>query len=175
MPCPKCAQLLRDIQKLQTRLQQLEQEQRDSQQRIRELQEQLAEARKDSSTSAKPPSSDIVKPPKPPLSPDAPKRSIGGQPGHPPHFRAPFPPEQLTATRVHRLTHCPECGQLLESTQEQPRIVQQIDLQALTYTIEEHQSHTGWCPHCHKASAAPFPGPVAKGGLLGPQLTALVA
>jgi transposase len=173
--CSNCARLGRDNQELRQRLQRLEQAQRDSDRRIRELEEQLAEARTDSTTSAKPPSSDIVKPPKPAPDPDAPNRSIGGQPGHAPHFRAPFPPEQLTATSAHRLTHCPDCGQPLEPAEQQPRIVQQIDLRPMTFTIEEHQSHTGWCPHCQKAYAAPFPGHIAKGGLLGPQLTALVA
>jgi transposase len=166
---------LRTVQKLQARLKQLEQEQRTSQQVIRELQEQLAELRKNSSTSAKPPSSDIVKPPKPVRDPEAPQRSIGGQPGHTPHFRDLFAPEQVTATFVHRLTHCPDCGQLLTDTEELPHIVQQIDLQPLTYSIEEHQSHTSWCPHCQKVVAAPLPRSIDKGGLLGPQLTVLVA
>jgi len=153
---------------LQARLEALEQT-------VQQLQRELAEARKDSSTSAKPPSSDIVKPPKPAAKPDDPKRSIGGQPGHTAHCRAAYPPEQLTATVPHCLTHCPDCVQLLEATDQAPRIIQQIDLQPLTFTIEEHQSHTSWCPHCHKAYGAPFPEAVAKGGLLGPQLTALVA
>src|SRR4051794_31620244 len=100
--CSQCARLQRDNQELRRRLQQLEQEKRD-------LEVQLAEARKDSSTSAKPPSSDIVKPPKPPRDPQAPKRTIGGQPGHTPHFRAPYPPEQVTATIPHRLSQCPDC------------------------------------------------------------------
>jgi transposase len=173
--CSKCEELLRAVEKLQGRLQQLEHEQRESQQRIHELQEQLAEARKDSSTSAKPPSSDIVKPPKPARAADALPRSIGGQPGHTPHFRDLFPTEQVTATLVHRLAHCPDCGQLLEPTEEPPRVVQQIDLQPLTYSIEEHHSHTSWCPHCRKVQVAPLPRPIQKGGLLGPQLTALVA
>jgi transposase len=139
------------------------------------LAEQLAEARKDSSTSAKPPSSDIVKPPKPPSDPNAPKRCQGGQPGHAPHFRDLFPPAQVTATVPHRLSHCPDCGQLLEETPLPPRIVQQIDLQPLTFTIEEHHSHTSWCPRCCKACTAPLPRHIEQGGLFGPQLTALVA
>lgn len=173
--CSKCEQLLREAQQLQARLKQLEQQLRASQQLIRELQEQVAELRKDSSTSAKPPSSDIVKPPKPSADPEAPQRSIGGQPGHLPHFRDPFPAERVTATFVHRLTLCPDCGQLLQPTEEPPRLVQQIDLQSLTYSIEEHHSHTSWCPHCQKVYAAPLPAPIEKGGLLGCQLTALVA
>jgi transposase len=166
--CSKCERLLRDIQELETRIETLEQDKRT-------LQEELAEARKDSSTSAKPPSSDIVKPAKPAPDPDAPKRSLGGQPGHSPHFRDPFPPEQVTDRFTHQLERCPDCGGLLEPTDEQPRVVQQIDLRPLTYTIEEHRCPTSWCRHCQKAYAAPLPRHIAGGRLLGPQLTALVA
>jgi hypothetical protein len=59
-------------------------------------QEQLAAARKNSSISSNPPSTDIVKPPKP-----APPE---GQPGHPKHQRAAFPPEAINdASLDHRL------------------------------------------------------------------------
>src|SRR5262249_8486423 len=92
------------------------------------------------------------------------------------HFRTPFPPEQLTALVPHCLTYCPDCGHLLEATDEPPRVVQQSDLRPLTFAIEEHHSHTSWCPCCQKAFNAPLMNDaVAKGGLLGPQLTALVA
>jgi transposase len=53
--------------------------------------------------------------------------------------------------------------------------VQQVDLQPLTFTVEEHHSHTGWCPRCGKTCTAPLPRHIEKGGLLGPHLTALVA
>src|SRR5438477_5071212 len=163
--CSQCAKLQERLQEMQTRLTQLEQAHRDSTKTIRELKEQLAEARKDSTTSAKPPSSDIVKPPKPTPDPDAPKRSIGGQPGHPAHFRKPFPPEQVTTTIPHRLTHCPDCGHCLEATAQPPHIVQQLDLRPLTFTIEEHHSYVSWCPHCQKGYAGPLPGHIIKGGL----------
>jgi transposase len=149
--CSRCALLRRDHQELQARLEQLEKGQRDPQELIRELREESAELRKDSSTSAKPPPSGIVKPPKPAPDPDAPRRSLGGQPGHTPHFRDSFPPERLSATVVHRLTHCPGCGHPLEPTAGPPRIVQQIDLQPLTYAIEGRQSHPSWCPQCQRA------------------------
>ena len=137
--CPQCARLQSQNEALQARLEQLEQTVQQLQQTIQQLQHELAEARKDSSTSAKPPSSDIVKPAKPVSEPDDPKRSIGGQPGHTAHFRAAYPAEQLTATVPHCLTYCPDCGQLLEATEQPPRVIQQIDLQPLTFTIEEHQ------------------------------------
>jgi transposase len=166
--CPKCAPLERENEELKTCIEQLKQDKR-------KLEEELAEARKDSSTSAKPPSSDIVKPPKPAPDPGAPKRSLGGQPGHPPHFREPFPPEQVTDRFTHQLERCPDCGGLLEATAEPPRVVQQIDLRPITFTVEEHQCPTSWCPHCQKVYAAALPRHISGGGLLGPQLTALVA
>lgn len=159
--CPRCAQL-------QQRVQQLEEA-------VEQLQRQLAAAKKDSSTSSKPPSSDIVKPPKPAVDPNQPQRTIGGQPGHPAHFRTPFTPEQVTETVRHRLSHCPDCGGLLTETAEPPRIVQQVDLQAITFRIEEHHSYTCWCAQCGKNVTAALPERIEKGGLLGPQLTALVA
>src|SRR6266480_87055 len=121
-PCANCERLQEQLAAQQAQLDALTAT-------VAQLQAQLAEARKDSSTSAKPPSSDIVKPPKPPSDPNVPKRSQGGQPGHAPHFRDLFPPAQVTATVPHRLSHCPDCGQLLEETPLPPRIVQQIDLQ----------------------------------------------
>lgn len=50
-----------------------------------------------------------------------------------------------------------------------------MDPNTVSFTIEEHHKYTSWCPHCQKCFAAPLPGHIAKGGLLGPQLTALVA
>src|SRR5262245_29679713 len=78
--CPNCQRLQTQIDGLQAELAQLRQ--------------QVAALRKDSSTSSKPPSSDIVKPPKPAPPPGQDKRQRGGQPGHPRHQRAAFPPEQ---------------------------------------------------------------------------------
>src|SRR5262249_59493377 len=109
-----------------------------------------------SSTPANPPASDTFNPPHPAPAPAAPQRSIGGQPGRPAHFRTPFPAEQLTALVPHCLTYCPDCGHLLEATDEPPRVVQQSDLRPLTFAIEEHHSHTSWCPCCQKAFNAPL-------------------
>lgn len=159
--CDRCEQLAKELQQ--------------ARETIEQLRKQLAAAHKDSTTSSKPPSSDIVKPPKPPPEDGESARRIGGQPGHLPHFRTPFPPDQITNCVSHRLTHCPECQQRLEDTPQPPEVVQQIDLNTLSFTIEEHQRYTSWCPHCQKCFTAPLPGHIANGGLLGPQLTALVA
>ena len=72
--------------------------------RIQELETENAQLKKNSSTSSKPPSSDIVKPPPaPPSGGKRKKRRRGGQPNHPRHLRAPFPPEQVDHTEIHEL------------------------------------------------------------------------
>src|SRR5438046_1108295 len=117
--CPNCSTLQAEIHELRARVQELTHANQ-------QLQEQLAKEQKNSSTSSKPPSSDIVKPPKPPADPNEEKRHIGAQPGHPPHVREPFPPEQITRTEDYCLSCCPDCGQELELMSEPPRVVQQV-------------------------------------------------
>jgi transposase len=143
---------------------------------IARLEGQLASARKDSSTSSKPPSSDIVKPPKPQPPQGQDQRKIGGQPGHPKHQRAAFPPEQVNGGfHDHYLELCPACGHGLQEAGGAPRVVQRIDILEVPLRIEEHRGHPAWCPHCQKAHYAPFPVGVGRGGLAGPRLTTLIA
>jgi transposase len=134
----------------------------------------LAAARKNSSTSSKPPSSDIVKP-KPPPKDDLTKRSIGGQPGHTKHERAPCPPELVSDFQVHPLDACPCCGGDLRLNGDFAKVVQQIDVTQAPLTIEQHTSPEYWCDHCQKQYKAAMPSHIEKGGLVGPQLTALIA
>jgi len=142
---------------------------------IARLHEQLAGAKKNSSTSSKPPSSDIVK-----LKPAAPeegelKRKIGGQPGHPKHERELFPPEQVTKFVPHMLHACPDCGGKVRRNAQLERIVQQIDIEPVPLTIEQHSCPEYWCDRCRKSCWAPFPKRIEKGSLVGPKLTALIA
>src|ERR687897_3571306 len=81
--------------RLRARVDALEAELAALKQVVAQLGQQLAASRKDSSTSSKPPSSDIVKPPKSPPPQGQDRRRIGGQPGHPKHERAAFPPEAI--------------------------------------------------------------------------------
>jgi transposase len=144
---------------------------------IAQLQGQLAAARKDSSTSSKPPSSDIVKPPKPAPPEGQDRRRIGGQPGHPKHERADFPPEAINGGAFdHRLELCPKCGHDLQPMLTiVPRVIQQVDIQDVPLVIQEHRGHPGWCGHCRKVYEAPLPIGIARGGLVGPRLTTLIA
>src|SRR3954466_11396463 len=114
-----------NCRRLQARVDALEAELADLKQVVAQLSQQLAAACKDSSTSSKPPSSDIVKPPKPPPPEGQDRRSIGGQPGHPKHERAAFPPEALNGGSFdHRLDSCPACGHDLRPMRTiAPRVV----------------------------------------------------
>src|SRR4051795_6945490 len=118
-PCANCERLQAQVESLRQQLDAL-------QAVVAGLQEQLAAARKDSSTSSKPPSSDIVKPPPPPLPQGQSKRRPGGQPGHPRHERALFPPEMVTPF-LHTLDACPCCAGELRRNAHFARFVQQVD------------------------------------------------
>jgi transposase len=168
--CSNCRQLQARVDALEAELAALKEV-------VAQLGQQLAAARKDSSTSSKPPSSDIVKPPKPPPPKGQDKRRIGGQPGHPKHERAAFPPEVINGGSFdHRLDSCPGCGpDLLPALTIPPRVVQQVDVREVPLSIEEHRSHPRWCPHCQKMHQAPFPPGIERGGLVGPSLTTWIA
>src|SRR5512143_3217655 len=156
--CPNC-------RRLQARVDALEAELAALKKVVAQLGQHLAAARKDSSTSSKPPSSDLVKPPKPPPPEGQERRHAGGQPGHPKHERAAFPPESINGGLFdHRLDSCPACGQHLHPTRTlAPRVVQQVDIRQVPLTIQEHRSHPGWCPHCQKMYEASLPPGIARG------------
>src|SRR5512144_3024916 len=168
--CPNCRRLRARVDALEAELAALKEI-------VARLSQPLAAARKDSSNSSKPPSSDIVKPPKPSPPKGQDRRRIGGQPGHPKHERAAFPPEAINAGFFdHRLDSCPACGHDLHPTRTiAPRVVQQVDLGEVPLRIEEHRSHSGWCPQCQTLYEAPLPAGIARGGLVGPTLTTLIA
>jgi transposase len=168
--CPNC-------RRLQARVDALEAELAALKEVVARLGQQLAAARKDSTNSSKPPSSDIVKPPKPPPPQGQDRRRIGGQPGHPKHERAAFPPESVNGGSFdHRLDSCPACGHELRPTPTiAPRVVQQVDIGEVPLSIQEHRAHPGWCPRCQELHEAPLPAGIVRGGLVGPTLTTLIA
>jgi transposase len=131
-----------NCQRLQARLDALSATVAQPQATIARLEGQRASAHKDSSTSSKPPSSDLVKPPKPQPAQGQDQREIGGQPGHPKHERALFPPEQVNGGfHDHYLELCPACGHGLQGADGAPRVVQQLDLREVPLLIEEHRGH----------------------------------
>src|SRR4051812_40437643 len=168
--CSNCRRLRARVDALEAELVSLKQV-------VAQLGQQLAAARKDFSTSSKPPSSDIVRPPKSPPPQGQDRRRIGGQPGHPKHERAAFPPEALNAGAFdHHLDACPSCGHdLRPALTIPPRVVQQVDVREVPLSIQEHRSHLAWCPRCQVMHEAPLPPGIRRGGLVGPSLTTLIA
>jgi transposase len=141
---------------------------------VAQLADKVAKLSKNSSNSSKPPSSDITKPPKPPAPPGQGKRRIGGQPGHPLHERPPFGPDQIDTTRTYTLDRCPDCGGRLKRLRHE-RIIQQVEIVSQPVRITEHRAGSYRCTRCGKTHDSPMPTTVTEGGLLGPNLTALVA
>ena len=164
--CRQCQRLQAQVDALQARVDALLSE-------VSQVREQLAAAQKNSSTSSKPPSSDIVKPL--PADDSSSPRRAGGQPGHPKHERGPFPPEQVTHFEEHLLQVCPCCGGGLRRNGHLARVVQQVDIAKPPLTITQHTSPEYWCVCCQKAYKAPLPSAIENGGLVGRQLTALIA
>jgi len=166
------------IAQLTQHVEQLTQQNTQLTQRIEQLERQLAAAQKNSSNSSKPPSSDIVKKPEPepkPKSNHPRKRKPGGQPGHAKHERPAFSADQIDDTRPYTLGKCPECGGRLSASDKPPKVVQQVEIIAPPIEVVEHRAAAYWCRRCRKVHYAPLPPEVVKGGLLGPQLTTLVA
>jgi transposase len=166
--CAGCQRLQEQLEGQRVQLEQLRAA-------VARLGEQLAAARKNSSTSSKPPSSDIVKPAPPPPPPGQDKRTCGGQPGHPKHERCLFPPEQVHHFFEHPLPSCPCCGGPLRRNGGLALIVQQVDVEPATLTVQQHTCPEYWCAHCTRSYTAALPEPIAKGGLVGPRLTTLIA
>ena len=139
--------------------------------RIAELEAQIARLKKNSSNSSKPPSSDIVKPPPPPL-PGGGKRKIGGQPGHVKHERVPFTAEQID----HIVSYEKEKTELqgLEPLDEWV-VLQQIELVSKPCVITEHRARQYRDPATGRIVQASFPPAVQAAGLVGPQLSSLIA
>jgi transposase len=165
--CPNCHRLEALVETLRKEVTSLRAE-------VASLREQLASAQKNSSTSSKPPSSDIVKP-KPPPTDNSAKRSIGGQPGHTKHEREPFPAEQVTHFETHVLDSCPCCGGSIRPNGDKAKVVQQVDICRPPQLIEQHTSPEFWCDHCKRGFMAALPSHIERGGLVGSQLTALIA
>jgi transposase len=175
LPCANCERLQEQLDAQQAQLEAFQARQAALEATLAQVQAQLAAARKSSSTSSKPPSSDIVKPPKPGPPPGQGNRRIGGQPGHPKHERQPFPPEQVNHFKEHTLEACPSCGGSLRRNADFAKVVQQVDISKPPLRIEQHTCPEYWCERCQKSYKAPMPSHIAKGGLIGPGLAALVA
>lgn len=168
-------ELLGVIRRLEKRIAALEATIAQKDKRIEELEALVAKLKKNSSTSSKPPSSDIVNPSPKRNKGRRGRRKKGGQPGHPKHERIPFAPEEVTQFHDHELDGCPDCGGPLERTEDDPRIIQQVEAEEKPLRVDEHRGFVYWCSKCQRKHTAALPGEIERGGLVGPRLTAVVA
>ncbi len=152
----------------------LQQRAENLQQQVVELKRQVAVLSKNSTNSGKRPSSDDLTKPQPQRRRKR-KRKRGAQPGHPKHERTSFAPDEIDAFHDYHPEHCPACGDPLIASDWAPKIIQQVELQPIVVTKEEHRAHAGWCERCGRIHYAPFPSAVEKAGLFKEQLSALVA
>lgn len=147
---------------------------------ISDLQRQLSAYQKDSSNSSKPPSSDgLAKPARTRSHRPKSKRKPGGQKGHPGHYRALLPLDQVQQTEPVLPACCKGCGYNLAQRVEQAKTVGQpyrhqvTELPPMQPYVTEYQCFNVECPMCGEATQAPLPAHVQ--GHFGPQLTALIA
>ena len=186
-PCPSCCALRAEVDALkhllldmrqqldalQGELSQAQAERDKAQAELAKARAELAKAGKNSSNSSKPPSSDIVKGKKRSSSGRR-KRKIGGQPGHPKHERS-FCLEEADEKHRYGLEACPQCaGVHLEALPGAEKTTYQYELVHRPILLHAHQAHAYWCPACQKIHHAALPTPVRKGGLVGPDLTAMI-
>ena len=138
---------------------------------IKRLEEEIARLKRDSSNSSKPPSSDIVKPMKV-VRKLARKRKRGGQRGHRKFSRQPFESEQVDEIIEYEFK-----GKDAEGLKplDEWFVVQQIVLPEKMYKVIEHRARKYLDPVTGKKYIAAIPDEIRKGGLLGADLTAVIA
>ena len=143
--------------------------------KVDEQAKKIAKLEKNSTNSSKPPSSDITKPAKKKKGKGE-KNKKGGQPGHPKHERTPFSEDEIDEHSEYHCLSCPECDSIdIVLLDEEPKIIQQIELLKVVTHVEEHSAYPCYCRDCDKVHYAPFPDEVIKEGLFKARLTALVA
>jgi transposase len=135
------------------------------------LQERIAQLEKNSNNSSKPPSSDIVKPRRIVRKVRG-KRKRGGQPGHRKFQRQSFAPEQIDQVIEYELRDQDARGLV---PLDEWKIVQQVNLPEKMYTVTEHRARKYRNAKTGKIHIAPMPDAIAKGGLLGADMTAAIA
>lgn len=140
--------------------------------RIEQLEDEVARLKKDSGNSSKPPSSDIVKPEIKVRKRTVKKRRRGGQPGHKKFTRKPFACEDIDEVIEYELTD--EEAQGLEPL-DQWHIVQQVTLPDKPYIVTEHRARKYIDKRNGQIIITSLPDEVKKGGLLGGDVTAMVA
>ncbi|HLF91886.1 MAG TPA: IS66 family transposase, partial [Planctomycetota bacterium] len=143
--------------------------------RIRALEHRL---HRNSSNSSRPPSSDPPNAP-PPALPESPSgRKPGGQPGHPPANRKPFPPDEVNHFVPVYPKKCHGCHRKIHASSLKKMLVwlqhQVVDLPPVSAEVTEYDCYAGACEHCGAWNVAEVPADV-RGLIAGPRLQAVAS
>jgi len=138
----------------------------------KQLKEKVARLEKNSGNSSKPPSSDIVKPDRQPNTKKRKKRKRGAQKGHRKFTRPDFRPEEIDAEIHYELTEKDALGLIPLDEWE---VLQQITLPEKLYYVTEHRARKYIDPLTGQIHIAPIPDAIKQGGLLGADMSALIA
>ena len=141
-------------------------------QKVQLLEDKIAQLEKNSNNSSKPPSSDIVKPKQTVVKVSGKKRKRGGQPGHKKHSRKAFSPQEIDHAFEYELTGKDVQGLV---PLNQWHIIQQITLPKKLYVVTEHRARKYLDPQTGKIIIAPLPNDIRQGGLLGADVTSMIA
>ena len=160
------------IARLEKRIAQLEAVVLRQSARIQDLEHRL---RRNSSNSNRPPSSDPPGSPPPASSPPPSGRSPGGQPGHPPHVRKEFRPEEIDRTIMVRPKKCRSCRRRLTDSLEghlwDHRQV--VEFPPMSAEVQQFERHGVNCPGCGTFNLPDWPSEGAD--FVGPRLQAFLS
>lgn len=153
--------LLKVVPELYKRVEKLEHENRALKERLNS----------NSSNSSLPPSKDLKK--KPRNKKPASRRTSGGQPGHPGHFRQLLPSNEVSSVVLCPLPLECSCGGEIV-TKEDCQRHQVYELPEMKLQITEYQLAKGHCLTCGKNHVADLPSGVPW-GITGPRLTSFMS
>ena len=102
------------------------------------------------------------------------RKKNGAKPGHPGHFRALFPPDQVDERIVLKTSSCPRCGNAVRTTNQAPSIHQQVEIPEVCHRVTQYERHNFYCPCCRTYGAAPLPVAVGPSAF-GTRLTAFTS
>ncbi len=139
---------------------------------VRRLEEEIVRLQKNSNNSSKPPSSDIVTPKRAVVKVSRKKRKRGGQPGHKKHSRKSFSTQEIDHCFDYELTSKDAQGLV---RLDQWHIIQQVTLPEKLYVVTEHRARKYLDTRTGKIIITPLPNDVCQGGLLGADVTSMIA
>lgn len=110
---------------------------------------------------------------RPPQDRERKRRKRGGQPGHEPNNREPFPPDRVDRFVDVKPENCKACGAELSGDDPCPRRHQFAEVPEPRAIVTEHRLHALSCENCGEVTQAALPAGVPAGAF-GPKLQAFV-